>query len=159
MANPYVTFKTNPEAETKTGVLLDYGDFRITIIRAGGANKKFSKLYTERTKPYKRQMDTETLDENVSKDLMIKLYADAVIIDMDVKDNENSTENKPVYIQGIFTPEGTILPYVRENVIKFFKDLPELFTDVVSQANLISLFRAEEQDAEIKNSQTPLIGA
>jgi hypothetical protein len=158
MANPYETFKTDAEVEAKTGVLLDYGDFRITIVRAGGANKRFSKLYTERTKPFKRQMDTDTLDPEVSKDLMIKLYVDAIIIGMDVKDQEKSTEENPVYIQGILTPESEILPYDRTNAIKFFKDLPELFTDVVGQASQISLFRAVEQEEEIKNSQPALSG-
>jgi hypothetical protein len=150
MANPYAIFKTN-EGMEQSGIFLDYGDFRVKIARAGGANKRFGKLLTARLKPFKRQIEMDSMDENVATGVMVETYVDSVILDIEIKDKDASTDSNPVYVQGILDPESNILPFNRENAIKFFTDLPELFKDVQAQAGQVALFRAEEQEAEIKN--------
>jgi hypothetical protein len=150
MANPYDVFKTDKDMET-TGVILDYGDFRVKIARAGGANKKFGKLLTARLKPFKRQIEIDSMDETVASGIMVETYVDAVILDMEVKDKENGTDSNPVYVQGILDPTGNVLPYNKENAVKFLTDLPELFKDIQAQAGQVALFRTEEQAEEIKN--------
>lgn len=146
MANPYELFKTDEKMEAEQGVVLDYGDFRIRIARAGGANKKFSKMYEARTKSFRRQMETETLPEEVANRLMVELYVDAVVLGMTVKDKDGK------FVDGIYDAEGNILEYNRRNAIDIFMNLPELFRDIQVQANKISLFRAEELEKDAKNS-------
>jgi hypothetical protein len=150
MANPYAIFKTDEKVEVD-GVILDYGDFRVKIARAGGSNKRFGKILSDRLKPYKRQMEMDAMDDDVARGIMIETYVDTIILEMEVKDVPNSTPETTVYTQGILDPAGEVLEYNRTNAIQFFKNLPELFRDVQSQANQVSLFRIEEQDKEIKN--------
>lgn len=150
MANPYAIFKTDEKLETE-GVILDYGSFRIKIARAGGANKAFGKQFTERFKPYKRQMDIGSMDDKVATSIMAELYADTIILDMDVLDETNSKPSEPVYVQGVLDPDGKVLPYEKSNVVAMLIELPELFRDVQEQSNLVSLFRIETKETEIKN--------
>lgn len=151
MANPYAVFKTDSDVEVN-GVILDYGDIRIRIARAGGANKKFNRLLTARLKQYKRQIDTESLDEEVASEVMIETYVDGIVLNMEVKDKVNSTKALAVYTPGILDPDGNVLEFNRTNAIAFFTNLPELFKDVQVQSTQVALFRAVEQEEEIKNS-------
>lgn len=153
MSNPYSMFKTDEKAE-KEGIILDYGDFRVKIARAGGANRSFGKLLNERLKPHKRQMDAENMDDDVANDIMIECYVDTIIKDMEVKDAVNSTKETPVYTKGILDATGNVIPYNRDNTIALFKNLPELFRDVQSQAGSVALFRATVREAEVKNLLT-----
>ncbi len=146
MANPYELFKTDEKVEVEQGVTLDYGAFRVRIARAGGNNKKFGKLLIARMKPYRRQLDTDTMDEEVSAAILRGVYADAIVLGFDVK-NEDGT-----YEVGIPAEDGSVKPFTRENLIKIFEDLPEFFRDVQDQANRVSLFRAAELEADVKNS-------
>ena len=138
-------FKTDETLETKVGVTLDYGDFRICITRAGGSNKKFTKVMQAKMKPYRRQLATGNMDEEVAKRLMREAYAEAIIIGFDVKVGDKK------YEEGVPREDGTIAPYNKEEVIRIFTDLPDLFLDVQAQADSIALFREEEIEEDAKN--------
>ena len=135
MPSPYALFKTDPKAETE-GLTLDYGDFRIRIARAGGANRAFARALEARLKPYRRQLQTETLDENVAERILHEVYADHVILGWD----------------GIAGPDGKAMAYSRANALKLFEDLPELFRDIQDQAGRVALFRARELEDDKGNS-------
>ena len=47
--------------------------------------------------------------------------------------------------------EGNDLAFSKENVIKLFTDLPELFEDVQNAASTQALFRQETLEQEAKN--------
>ena len=138
MASPYELFKTDEKFEVEQGVTLDYGEFKIRIARAGGANKRFGKLLNTRLKPHRRQMETDTMDEKVALKIMIETYADTIVLGW----------------EGVKDETGKIMVYSKENVIKLFTDLPELFRDVQRQADNVALFRAEELAEDSKNSVT-----
>jgi hypothetical protein len=133
--NAYEMFQTNDKLEQETGVVLNYGEFKIHIVRAGGSNKKFSKVLQTKMKPYRRQMDTDTLADGVAEKLLAEAYAESVILNW-----ENVTDK-----------DGKVLSFTKENVVKLLTDLPELFKDIQEQANKVSLFRAEEKEADAKN--------
>jgi hypothetical protein len=146
MNSPYTIFKTDKGMESDKGITLDYGDFKIQIARAGGANKKFSRLLTSRMKPYKRQMDTDTMDESVATKIMVESYTDAVILGWASKNEDGK------FVEGIHNQDGDIVDYNRENVIETLTNLPDLFRDIQSQADKISNFRIEEIEDIVKNS-------
>jgi hypothetical protein len=127
-------FQTSPKFEVEEGINLDYGDFKIRICRAGGANKRFGKLLNSRLKPHRQRMATDTLPEEVALKIMIETYADTIVLGWD---GVTDAENKP-------------LDYNKENVIKLFTDLPELFRDVQRQADNQSLFRAADLEVDSK---------
>lgn len=157
MANPYELFKTNEKAEKEEGVILNYGDFGFQIARAGGSNKKFGELIDKRLlKPFRLQLKKESMDEEVALGIMRKIYVDSVIISPLVKapetgdcflvDRDGNRWNK-----GLLAADGSILEGTKEEMIKQFTDLPELFKDIQEQAGKISLFRAAEIEEDAKN--------
>jgi len=138
-------FKTNPDLE-KNGVVIDYGTFRVTIARAGGANKKFGRLLEAKTKPHKRAIQTETMDQEKSVDIMREVYADAVILNWETKINDQ-------FVVGIEDPEDAskTVPFTRDNLLATFKALPDLFSDLQEQAMRAALFRDELREEDAKN--------
>lgn len=143
MTSFYDRFKTDQKAEADEGVILDYGSAgKIRIHRAGGQNRKFTDLAKARMKPYTRQLQAGTLDDAVSKKLLVELYADAVVVGW----------------EGVHDRNGDIMEFNRANVIQLFTDLPDLFTDVQAAAADHSLFLSSLQEDIAGNSQTPSDG-
>lgn len=134
MSGPYSVFRTDKALE-KEGIVLDYGDFKIKVARAGGSNAAFQKALTAKVRPYKRQLDAGTIPDDVAEKLFLDVYAESVVLGW----------------EGVTDENGKPLPYSKENAVKLFSDLPDLFRDVQSQAASISNFRAEVTEDTIKN--------
>jgi hypothetical protein len=135
MTNPYQLYATNKKLEAEKGIVLDYPGFSITIARAGGSNKKFNKTMLELVRPYRRQQEQGLLDEELANELLIKAYAEAVILGWEGIDDEN----------------GEPLEYSKEACIKLLSDLPELFNDIQKQAQDYSNFKVIQEEIERKN--------
>ena len=116
MSGLYGQFKTDEQLE-KNGVEVDYGDFKITLARAGGANKKFAKLLEAKTKPFKRAIQTETIDPERALDILREVYSEAVILKWETK-----VDGK--WKAGIESPDGELLPSKPENIYNTIKALP-----------------------------------
>ena len=130
----------------KDGIIIDYGDFRVKIARAGGNNKRFSKVFQSLMKPHRRQIDTDTLHEDVATKVMAEAYAKTVILDMDYKNEAGDYET------GILIEEDKpSIEFNVENTTKLLIDYPEFFRDIQSQATQVSLFRDAELDEDVKN--------
>lgn len=146
----YDQFKTDGNLET-SGIVIDYGDFRVTIARAGGANKRFEKTLEQKTKAYKRAIATETLSNDKSKAILREVYAEAVVLKWEVRKPAKKDGEQDTWDLGIEGPSGDVLPYSTDNVIATFKALPDLFSDLMEQAQKVSLFRAAVLEAEAGN--------
>lgn len=139
--NLYSQFKTDESLETE-GVWIEYGEtedgkpIRIRIARAGGANQKFAKALEKATRPYKKAIQTGTLDNKTADRLYREVFVDTIVL---------GWEN----VQG---PDGKDLEFTRENVLKLFADLPDLFTDLREQASSAAIFREELLEADLGNS-------
>jgi hypothetical protein len=138
-------FSTSKDYETK-GVTIDYGSFRVLLARAGGANERFAKRLEALTKPHRRAIQTETIDANLAQDLYHRAFAETCILGWDRK-NEDGT-----WSSGIEASDGSTIAFNLDNVLATFKALPELFADLNTQAQKVSIFRAEEMEADAKNS-------
>lgn len=133
--SPYDLFKNNENLEAGAGVTLEYPGFSITIHRAGGSNKKFANILSAKMKPYRHQLDRGIMDDEISARILREAYAEGVVVGWNnVKD-----------------AEGKEMQFSKENVIKLFTDLPDLFADVRTQAENVSLFREEQEKADEKN--------
>ena len=138
--NIYKKFRTDEKLETK-GIELNYGDnskglpILIRIARAGGDNIQFTKTLEKRTKPFRRQLQLDTMDEKVAKKLMLEVYADSVILGW----------------SGVEDADNNDIPFTRENCIKVMTDLPDLFADIQEQAGKAALFRIEVLEEDSKN--------
>lgn len=144
MSGMYKQFGTDKELEKK-GIVLDYGQFRVTVARAGSANHKFVRTHEFLTKPYRRLIEQEMLPVDKEREITRQLYAKAVILNWEVKDD------KEKWKQGIEAPDGSVLPYTEENVINTFAALPDLFADIQIQSNKMQLFRTADKEADAKN--------
>ena len=138
MTSPYELFGTDKNLEAQQGVELDYGDFSITVHRAGGGNHKFRTVFSQKMKPYQRRFDNGTLDDETAQQILIEAYAEAVIKDW----------------HGVTDAEGNKLDCTVENIVKLFTDLPDLFSDVQEQAQNVANFRQDNKEAASKNSKT-----
>lgn len=128
---------TDREVESQVGVWLPPfpGGRRFKVLRAGGANKKFSRAFQQAIKPYRRQLDKGTLDPETSDQIMREVYARHIVVDWD----------------GIKDDTGKTVPCTPENVEAFFAAFPELFSDVVAYASEMATF-AEENLEEAKET-------
>lgn len=138
--NLYEMFKTD-ERHEKEGVEIVYGDNSkgvpvvIKIARAGGANIKYAKSLERRCKPYRRQIQNETIDPKFAEQLIMETFAESVILDW----------------SGVEDEFGNDLPFSFENCVKLFKDLPDLWADIQSQSQKMALFRQELREEDLKN--------
>lgn len=137
----YKLFKTDQNLETD-GIFIEYGTdddgkpIRIKIARAGGSNKAFSKQLEKATRPYRKAIQSGMLDNATADRLYKDVFADTVVL---------GWEN----VKGA---DGKDLPFNRENVLKLFEDLPDLFADLREQASSVALFREEVAEQDLGNS-------
>lgn len=142
----YDQFKTDPQLESREGVILDYGDFRVTVLRAGGNNKAYQRALETKTRPYRRAIQTETMSPERSLQVLREVYAEHVVKRWEVKNEDGE------WVEGVEGPDGDILPANPDNILRVFNDLPDLFMDIQEQANKVGLFRAAVQEAASGNS-------
>lgn len=142
MSNLYKNFQTNKDLE-KDGIFLEYGlldddplkPIRIKIARSGGANQRFASVLEAKTKPHRRNIQTETIDNKIVEKLLLETFAESVILDW----------------ENVADADGNVLHFTKENVIKVLTDLPDLFADIREQAAKSSLFRTEILENDAKN--------
>ncbi len=146
----YDQLHTDPALETK-GVEVDYGSLRVTLARAGGANKKYEKLLDARSKPHRRAMKTETMDNEVAIGIMCEVYADSIILHWEAKNAKGEWE---VGVEAKPKKQGDpvkVLPFNRENVLQAMVDLPELLVWFKEDAEKLALYLFQYQEDDIKN--------
>lgn len=146
----YSQFQTDKNVE-KDGVVLEYGKtadgrvISIRIARAGGANSRYSKLLEAATKPYRRQLQNETMDNDIAEGITQKVYAQAVVLGWENVEFPVLDENdKP-------TGKFEEAKFTVDNCVKLFKDLPDLWNDIQNQATRAALFRQDILEADAKN--------
>ena len=135
----YENFETDKKCE-REGVWTDYGQFRVRLSRAGGANKDFQKVLDRLTRPYRRAIATDTLDNEVANELLRRAYAKAVIQGWETKIDDE-------FVSGIESPDGEdLIDVSQESIVKVLADLPDLFIDLQGQATSLALYRASLQE-------------
>lgn len=144
MGSMYQMFAMDKNVE-RTGVYIEFGDFRIKIARAGGANENFRKVMQIRSKPVKRLIQTETITDKQANELMMGVYAQAVVLTWETKDKNGN------FVTGIESEDGKLLDVTEENIVNTFRALPELYEEIVQAANRISLFKKVIDEADLKN--------
>lgn len=136
----YKQFETDRSIE-KAGVILNYGpnskgkDIEIRIARAGGANDTYLKRLEAKSKPHRRSIQHETIERVQLENIVKEVYAETVVIGWE------NVEDR----------DGNDMPYTKDNVLKLFADLPDLYADIQQQAQSAALFRLSIREADAKN--------
>lgn len=148
----FKSFATDKTVE-RDGILLNYGNVRFRIARAGGANRQFNKVFQHDTKPYERQMKNNTLSDKDSDELMAGIYAKSIVLGWE---SNYGSDDQPEWKPTLTVPaskkhnrEEEVLEFSPENVKKVLLLLPDLFADIREQATTASNFR--DDDADEKN--------
>lgn len=137
----YSLFKTDEKLESD-GIWLEYGEtetgdpIRIKIARSGGHNVAFAKALNKATRPYKKALQTGSLDEKTADRLYRDVFAETVVLDW-------------ANVQG---PDGSLLEFSKENVLKVLQDLPDLYADIREASSNVALFRESAREADLGNS-------
>lgn len=134
MASIYDAFKTDPDAE-QNGIDLDFGDFKVTIARSGGANKKYETLARKKLDRYKRAIAFDALPEETARRVLIECYAEAVVLGWD----------------GVLDENGQPIEFTVANCVKLFTELPEFFSQVREESERVSNFLIAKRKAAAGN--------
>lgn len=136
----YTQFKTNAAKEVE-GVEIQYGPNEdgtiptFVISRMGKSNKRYTKALEAATRPYRRQIELGTMNNDTAESLFLGVFVDTVLKGWrNVKDET-----------------GNEIPFGKETAIKVLSDLPELYDDLQEKAKSASLFREEALEDEAKN--------
>lgn len=139
--NLFTSFNTNKSLEAE-GVPVHFGlnakgeMTTITVRRAGGSNTAFTKRYEALTKPYRRQIQLNMMDQSVLKDIMCRLYAETVVSGWSgVLDRNNENE----------------VPFSVDACIDLFKNADEVFGEVVDVSTNAAVYRDEIREEDAKN--------
>lgn len=143
----YALFETDKKFETKgiwytfsedevdkEGVVIKKGT-KFLLARAGGANTAFAKSLEVKTRPYRRQIDNDNMDPDLAMKLMVEAFVGTVLLDW----------------VGAMSKKGKHLKYSKENAIKLMTDLPDLFTELRTEAQRLSNFQAEQIEDDSGN--------
>jgi hypothetical protein len=142
-------FETDPKLE-REGILLDYGQNKhlpadpatgqrpsimIRVARAGGSNDAFNKRIEILSKKHRRAIQNDALDAATLRDITKQAVVDTVILGWE---NVTDKDRQP-------------LPFSRDNALKLFSHLPDLYMDIQEQAAKAALFRFAVREDDLKN--------
>lgn len=140
-------YNTDKSAE-KTGIRVTFGhnsdgtEIALILARSGGANTRFQSVADVILKPYRRQIQNDTVDNTVLRAKMIEIYAKTVVKDWEKVALSDVTGNED---------DKGYAEFSEENVIALFTRLPDFFTEVQSITDNLSVFRAEGLEEDAKN--------
>lgn len=134
-------YETDPELE-RSGIEYHVGSAVFRIARTGGANVRYNKKLEQLCRPYRKQIQSNTLDRDTLTRLGQEAFAHTVLLNwdgvtFDDLGDEGNTE---------------LAPFSPDNAMKLFANLPDLFDDLQEAANERALFRAHLDDSDAGNS-------
>lgn len=149
----YAAFKTDQAKETN-GVVVDFGDFRCTVRRAGGANKEYQKTMETIAAPYRRIAQLGVMGEGKMTDLMAEGYAKAVITNWEypkVDPGDGLGEPMTSWVRGIETPDGQIVDPTPDAIKAVLIAQPDVFAMIREVAENLRNYRTDADEAARKN--------
>lgn len=129
----YKLFKTDKDKESGRGITLKYGTASITIHRAGNGNPLYRKLNNENLRKHGRELELGLLTPEEDNRIMAEIYAESVVIGW----------------ENVCDESGKEMAFNKENAVKLFTDLPDLFADLKNAATDRALFKAQELEEDV----------
>lgn len=135
MTSLYDMYETDPNLE-RDGVWYQFSPkIKFLLARAGGANVKFSKVTEAKFMPHRRQLENKTIDTDLMQDLMKEIFAETVILDW----------------VGVTDKAGKKIPCNKQNILKLFKDLPDLYKEIEDEATRLAHYLLKQVDDDSGN--------
>lgn len=141
MSSLFKQFKMDAKKESE-GIEIQYAPnadktiptFRVR--RMGPANTAWAKALERASRPYKRQLQLDTLDEATNRRISMQVMLETVLVGW----------------SNVQDADGKELVYSMENAKMIFNALPELYLDICGQAANAALFHDDAQESDAKNS-------
>ena len=123
------TFATNAHLEQE-GIEVHFqnGAF-IRLARAGGGNARYENAMKQHFKPYRRALNTGSMDNKTVSEILQKVYAETIVLGW--RD---------------FELDGQALEYSPEQTLKLFKEFPEFWRIVQEESEKFANYKAEETE-------------
>lgn len=137
-------FATSMALETEQGVWFDYDAFRVRLLRAGGANDRFSKALERNTRDLRSAARRKTLSSKVADQRLAKVFAESVVVGWETNVAEEG--EAPVYESGLNVTGTELVPFTKENVEAALIALPELFAELRQQAGDADQFKDDAKE-------------
>ena len=138
----YKQFATNTDKEIEgievqmTEAENEDGSIPIFVVsRMGKSNKRYSKALEAATRPYRRQIELGTMNNDKAEEIFMGVFVDTVL-----KGWKNVRDES-----------GAELPFNKQSATKLFKDLPEVYERLQEEAKLSANFRDAALEEEVKN--------
>lgn len=134
----YESFATNAGMEQE-GIWIDYGDagsFRVA--RAGGSNKNFTRSFQRLTKPHRKAIQADAMNDDTQRAIMMEVFIDSALLAW----------------KGVTGKDGKTLSFSKKNAKALFEDLPDLFADLLNSSQNYSLYREYVMDIDSGNSSS-----
>lgn len=119
------------------------GGRKVLCRRAGGSNTRFRRVYDQRIRPHRREMERGTLDEKIAEEILLDVYVRTVFVDW----------------SGFNAKDGSEYPFSEEAVKAFFTAYSELFQLVMDKAGAAQNFAVQEVEEGKKSSATDSNGS
>lgn len=118
------------EAENEDGSIPTF-----VVSRMGKSNKRYSKALEAATRPYRRQIELATMNNDKAEEIFLGVFVDTVL-----KGWKNVRDES-----------GADMPFTKQTATKLFKDLPEVYERLQEEAKLSANFREASLEEEAKN--------
>lgn len=128
-------FKTDDNLEVNGIIIKMDEELTFTIARAGGANKAFNRKTRKATQPYRRQIASGAVDDELMAGIMKKVFCQTCLKAW----------------TGVTDENGKAVPCNVENALALFTELPELYDQLQEDATNAQLFLADIKEAEAGN--------
>lgn len=166
--NMYDEVGTSRDLE-REGIWLDFQSFRIKLAHEGGHNTDFAKAMKIAAKPYRRQIDNETLSDEVSARIYAEVYAKTIVKDWNILLVERDDDGKAIldenggtipvldekgehqWHRGIHARDGGWIPFSTENVKQVLMELPHILELCRDTSSKFSNYRQSQLEGIVGN--------
>lgn len=122
-------YRPDSGLEATDGVWVPFpGNREICVLRAGGANAKFQRVFQRMIRPYQRQIKRNDLDQEISIQIMRETYLQAVIVNW----------------RGWTDKNGDEIPYSIDSMRGLLEASPAILDDLIEVASDAANYSEEE---------------
>jgi hypothetical protein len=115
---------------------------KIRVARMSKSNKRYAKRLEEATRPHQSAIANETLDQELGSKILREVFVDSILLGWSNLPKSELTGDPK---------ETADLPFNRENALKLFEELPDVYDDWEARAKKAANFREAERTSNAKN--------
>lgn len=145
--------ETDP-AKERDGVALDFGEYRVTLRRQGGANETYQRELDAALRPHRAVISAGAFPPAKMDEIVFRVFARSCVARWETKASTMPTvqviPGADGFVDGIDL-RGKLVPATEENLVTVFTALPGVFLDLREAARNEQLFRHQQRENDRGN--------